>query len=639
MSTIHNILKKYWGYTSFRPLQEDIVNAVLQKKDVLALLPTGGGKSICFQVPALAMEGLCLVISPLIALMKDQVAHLRLRKISAEAIYSGMHTQEIDILLDNCAYGNIKFLYVSPERLQTELFQERLKKMNISMLAVDEAHCISQWGHEFRPSYLNINSVKEITGDIPTIALTASANNKVREDIVKQLSLENPAYFVKSFARENLSYSCFKLENKEQKLLSVLNNVKGTSIVYANTRKKTIELTKVLRKNRVLADFYHGGLTMEERDKKQYAWINDKIRVIVTTNAFGMGIDKPNVRSVVHWEPPFSLEAYYQEAGRAGRDEQKAYAVLLYNETDLERLERQVVEHYPDMKFIKRVYQSLANYYKMAVGGSKMISYDFDLNTFTQVFNLNKRECYHALKRLETEGYIILTESFHEPSRFKFNINSQDLYEIQVKKPKFEYLIKAILRIYGGEVLSQFVRFSEKEILKYLRDETSTNLNKKLVYLHKAGIASYYPQKTKPQITFLRGRVAVSDLIIDKKTWGALQETETNNVREMLNYVSSTRCRSLSIQYYFDEQAYLSCGVCDQCLKQKKLGSYLDASSIMKKNAKQKIWDYLRQHKNVELSSLQSLFLITEHKFLMRLLEDLEKGKVIKNEGTVYSLV
>ncbi len=625
MSNIHHILKKHWGHSSFRPLQEDIIRAVLDGKDVLALLPTGGGKSVCFQVPALAMEGICLVVSPLIALMKDQVAQLKSKGISAAAIYSGMHAQEIDVLLDNCAYGDIQFLYVSPERLGTDLFKERVKKMKVCLLAIDEAHCISQWGHEFRPSYLDIKEVKAFTGDVPTIALTASANLKVREDIIAQLGLQEVSTFVKSFARANLSYSCFLEENKEARLLSVLKNVKGSGIVYVNTRNKTVEIAKLLRRNGVSVDFYHGGLSNEERNTKQEKWIAGKIRVIVTTNAFGMGIDKPDVRSVVHWEPPFSLEAYYQEAGRAGRDEKKAYAVLLYNNEDLELVAKQVVEHYPDITFIKRVYQSLANYYKMAIGGSKMISYDFELNDFASTFNLNKRETYHALKRLESEGYIVLTDSFHEPSRLRFNVSSQDLYKIQVAKPPYDYMIKGILRIYGGEVLSQFVKFSEKELLKYLRDETSTELTKKLTYLHKTGVASYYPQKTKPQITFLLGRVDANELLLDRKRWDQLKETESTKMKEMINYIKSERCRSLTIQYYFDEKSERSCGVCDRCLAQKKL----KVSEEQEIAWKQKIWNTLNHHQKVSLEELIAIFPTQQRKHGVYMIQQLLDQKII----------
>ncbi|MFK7900817.1 MAG: ATP-dependent DNA helicase RecQ [Cyclobacteriaceae bacterium] len=599
-ATIHHILKTYWKYDSFRPQQEEIISAVLNGKDTLALLPTGGGKSICFQVPALAREGICLVISPLIALMKDQVANLRLRGIPAEAIYTGKHPKEIDVILDNCIYGDIKFLYLSPERLQSNLFLERVQKMKVNLIAVDEAHCISQWGHEFRPAYVDIHQLKEVFPHIPTIALTASATNKVRADIIEKLHLVNPKVVVQSFARKNLSYSCFKTENKEEKLLQIISNVAGSGIVYVNSRKRTMEVSKLLLQRGISSDFYHGGLSTEARNKKQDSWIANSTRIMVCTNAFGMGIDKPDVRSVVHWEPPLSLEAYYQEAGRAGRDENKAYAVLLYYDEDLDKLTKQVEEHYPDTDFIKKVYQCLANYYKIAVGGSKMMSRDFVIDDFTKTFNLKRRETHHAIMRLQSEGYLLMNAGFHEPSKITCQIVSDELYKFEVANESFESVIKGLLRLFGGEIFNHYLPLHEERLAKLLGDHGTNQVIKKLQYLHKANILGYYPRKTKPQLIFLKGRIDVNELSVGEKAWHQLKETETKKLDAMKKYIETTRCRSLTIQYYFDEDSDLECGVCDTCLA-KKQGSKL---SLDEKELSQLILTLIEESQSISIADL-----------------------------------
>ncbi|MEM6298785.1 MAG: ATP-dependent DNA helicase RecQ [Bacteroidota bacterium] len=428
MTKIHDILKRFWGYDSFRPLQEDIITSVLDGHDTLALMPTGGGKSICFQVPALALEGVCIVVTPLIALMKDQVAQLKQRGIKAQALFSGMRPREIDIALDNCVYGDTKFLYLSPERLKTKLFQERLQKMNVSLLAVDEAHCISQWGYNFRPPYLTIAQVRKFIPDVPCIALTATATQNVCIDIQEHLEFrEGHQFFRKSFARENLSYSCFKEENKLERLLKILRGVQGSSVVYVRNRRKTQEITELLRKQNVSADFYHAGLDMKERSQKQEAWIKNQIRVIVATNAFGMGIDKPDVRLVVHLDIPDNLEAYYQEAGRAGRDEQKAYAVLLYDQKDTEGLLQRLEMSHPSLEIIKRVYQAIANRYQIPVGSGELASYDFEMKELTKPYNLKATEVHYGLKRLEEQGLVHLTEAVFQSARLMVQVSREAL--------------------------------------------------------------------------------------------------------------------------------------------------------------------------------------------------------------------
>lgn len=568
---IRQVLKMYWGYDSFRPLQEEIIRSVMEGKDTLALMPTGGGKSICFQVPALVKEGICIVISPLIALMKDQVEQLRKRNISAVAIYSGMNSKEIDIVLDNCIYGNVKFLYVSPERLKTNIFQERAKKMKVNLIAVDEAHCISQWGYNFRPSYLQIADLREILPGISIIALTASATKEVKEDIQQKLLFKDSLVFEKSFARANLSYSVFRIENKELKLLEILKKVTGTAIVYVRSRKQTKEISDYLTRHKISATHYHAGLNHKERSARQDDWIKGRTRVIVATNAFGMGIDKPDVRVVVHLNLNNNLESYYQEAGRAGRDEKKAYAVMVYHAGDIDELRAWVGQAYPSLDFIKKVYQSLANFFKIALGSSMMASYDFELEYFVRTFNLPSLETFHALKKLQEEGFIDLNESFFKPSRVMIIMNQQDLYKYQIANATHDPVIKAMLRLYGGEMFVEFLSISEHQISKFLEGASVEEVEDVLNALHKLEVIIYDKKKDKPQLTFLTPRYDADALPLDKRKLEKRQEIDEHKAEAVISYVSHTkRCRSLLIQEYFGEISYSTCGICDICLEQKK---------------------------------------------------------------------
>lgn len=578
MTDIHQILKQYWGYEQFRPLQEDIIKAVLVKKEVLALLPTGGGKSICFQVPALAMEGICLVVSPLIALMKDQVEQLQKRGILAKAIFSGMTPREIDLTLDACVYGKVKFLYISPERLKTEIFKVRAKKMKISLLAIDEAHCISQWGYDFRPPYLEIAEFRKIFPTVPCIALTATATKEVKIDIQEKLQFDrkNTLVFQKSFARPNLSYSCLYEENKENRLLKILQNVKGSAVVYVQNRRKAKNVADFLIKNKISADFYHAGLSHEERNSKQENWIKNRIRVIVATNAFGMGIDKPDVRVVVHLDLPTSLEAYYQEAGRAGRDEKKAYGVILYNQADVEDLKGKTKQAFPTIEVIKNVYQRLANYYKMAVGSGEMSSFDFDLEDFVRSFpktdnsSFDYLTIYYALKELENQGFILLNEAVNKPSQIVFLVDNTQLYEFQIANASLDFFIKLLLRMYGGELFSNYTKISEKMIAKKINTDEQTVVNH-LLFLRKSNIIDYSPRKEKPQLIFLKPRYNAPDLPFDGKSYQARQAREEAKINAMLHYVRhEKRCRTQLLLEYFDEISDQTCGVCDICLKNKK---------------------------------------------------------------------
>ncbi|MDN5201395.1 ATP-dependent DNA helicase RecQ [Fulvivirgaceae bacterium BMA10] len=570
MSTPLEILKSVWGYQQFRPLQEEIITSILSGKDTLALLPTGGGKSICFQVPALLEEGLCIVISPLIALMKDQVEQLRQRNVQAVAIYSGMNSKQIDILLDNCVHGPVKFLYVSPERLKTSIFQERLLKMSVSFVAVDEAHCISQWGYDFRPAYLEIAELRKLIPDVKFIALTASATGKVQEDIIEKLNFGGHNVFKNSFVRENLSYSVFKEEDKERKLLEILKSVGGSAIVYVRSRKRTKEIATLLQKKGISSDYYHAGLPQRERITKQDNWIHDRTRVIVATNAFGMGIDKPNVRVVCHLEIPNNIESYYQEAGRAGRDQKNAFAVQIYHEKDIEDLKRLVEQSYPSLDFLRKIYQSMANYYKIAIGSSLMASYDFSLQEFSDNYGYEPIAVYHALKKLEMEGYIQFNESFYNPSKALFNFNHQQLYEFQISHAALDPLIKALLRIYGGELYTNYCKISEPQIASFLAVSVA-EVKKKLNQLHQLGVISYEEQKETPQITFLTSRVDASNLPFNKEKLDFRRKNDLKKVEAIISYVrSDRRCRMQLLSEYFGEVSDRRCGICDNCLNLKK---------------------------------------------------------------------
>ena len=570
MAHIHHILKQYWGYDTYRPLQEEIIQAVLAGQDVLALLPTGGGKSICFQVPALAMPGICIVVTPLIALMKDQVRQLKQRGISAVAIFSGMQPQEIDFILDNCAYGQIKFLYISPERLKTELFQARVKKMQVNLLAIDEAHCISQWGYDFRPAYLEIADLRPRLPGVNLIALTATATQAVKQDIQEKLVFKEGAVFQQSFARANLAYIARKTADKERSLGKVLGKIHGSAIVYVNTRKKTKHIAGFLTKHGIKAAFYHGGLTNIERSERQDAWIQNKIPVIVATNAFGMGIDKPDVRMVLHLDLPDTLEAYYQEAGRAGRDLQKAYAVVLYDQQDVEELRKHIQEAHPAVDQLKKVYQHLANYYQMAAGTHAMTTHDFDWEDFAGFSRLQPTQAYQAIRRLEREGFIQLNEGFLQTTKVHILLNQQALYAFQVAQAAYDPVIKAILRLYGGELFTEFCKISIHKIAQYMHTKPQT-VDYQLQQLDKLSVIRYIPQKDKPQLTWLTPRYPASQIPLDAQKIKKRNELAIKKANAVIHYVThQIRCRTQILLEYFDEISYTACGLCDICLAKSK---------------------------------------------------------------------
>lgn len=570
VETPHSILKKYWNHDRFRPLQEDIIQAVLSGHDVLALLPTGGGKSVCFQVPALLREGICIVVTPLVALMKDQVEQLRSRGIEAVAVYSAMPRSQIDILLDNCVYGSVKFLYVSPERLHNEMFIARFKRMKVGLLAVDEAHCISQWGYEFRPQYLQIATIREVHPNVPVIALTATATRQVAGDIMEKLQFGSGSVrFQKSFARDNLSFVVRKTENKEKKLLEVLGKVNGSAIIYVRSRKGTQEMANWLVRNKIAAAHYHAGLSFEERTARQDAWITNKTRVMVATNAFGMGIDKPDVRVVIHMDLPENIEAYYQEAGRGGRDGKRAFAVVIFHEADVQNLELKAEQSQPTAAYLKRVYQALSNYYQLATGSGDGESFDFDLQHFSERFQFHGAEVFHALKRLESEGLIQFNESFYSPSMLHMLADRTRLYEFQIANARFDPIIKLLLRVYGGELLTDFSKISEDQIargLKVSRTEVTTTLK----HLHELQLIMYLPAKDKPQITFTLPRQDADRLPLDYQRLELRRRLILSKMKAMAGFVTTDRCRMQQIQEYFDEDTDKTCGICDICVKNKK---------------------------------------------------------------------
>lgn len=564
-------LKKYWGYNSFRPLQLEIINSVLSKNDTLAIMPTGGGKSICFQVPSIMNEGLCLVISPLIALMKDQVSNLKKKGIPVLSIYSGMSFIEIKKTLQNAAYGNFKFLYVSPERLETDLFLEFLPSIKINLIAVDEAHCVSQWGYDFRPPYLRIAAIREYFPGVPILALTASATLEVQTDICEKLLFKkNKKSFHQSFERTNLSYSAFELSSKQNKLINILNKVSGSGIVYCKTRRRTKEIAEMLNLNSISADHYHAGLTNDERNKKQEDWINNKTRIIACTNAFGMGIDKPDVRTVVHYDVPDALENYYQEAGRAGRDGKKSYAVLLYNKRELEDLKKQSGLKFPPKEIIRKVYGALCDFLQIPAGSGETISYDFDISVFVKNFKLDAYLVNSVLKILEQEELINYSEQFFSPPTVEFTIDKQDLNLFEKSHSQYNEVMKALLRSYDG-IFDFPTPINEADLAKFIQLKKE-RLIKILFELKALNIIDYKSQKEKPQIYFLQNRVRTEDLFINEKNILKRKSAYEKRLNAMINFCNNqNRCRSEMIGNYFNDHDLHPCGVCDNCLHNKKV--------------------------------------------------------------------
>jgi len=564
------ILTKYWGYASFRPLQEEIIRSVDQGKDTLGLMPTGGGKSVTYQVYSLSKPGICLVVTPLIALMKDQVENLNQRGIKALAIYSGMSNQEIKIAMDNAVWGDYKFLYLSPERIATERFRERINKLDVNLIAVDEAHCISQWGYDFRPSYLRIAELRELLPNVPVLAVTATATPQVIDDIQEQLKFQHKNVLRTSYYRSNLVYLVRNEEDKVNYLVRAVQKAKGTGIVYVKSRKLTREISDLLRKNEVSADYYHAGLSSAVRSAKQEAWKSGKCRVIVSTNAFGMGIDKSDVRFVIHLEAPDSVEAYFQEAGRAGRDGKPAWSVLLYNNSDKVRLERNVEKEFPEADVIRRVYEAICNFFQIAVGHGKDQSFEFSMATFASNFSMQITSVYNSLKILQREGYLELTDELDNPSKVYFMVDRDDLYKFQVANAGFDGFIKLLLRSYTG-LFTNYVSIDEELMAKRAGVKPEL-VYEYLVRLRTQKIIDYIPQKKAPYIIFTRERVHPDRLKITHENYDDRKRDYMRRIDAVVHYVSSGhKCRSQLLLQYFGEIESVRCGKCDVCQERNEL--------------------------------------------------------------------
>lgn len=565
---IHQILKKYWNYDSFRPLQEEIVLSALEGRDTLALLPTGGGKSICFQVPGLALGGTTLVVSPLIALMNDQVLNLKRRGISAVALSAAMSLREIEIALDNAARGHVQFLYVSPERLQNETFRQQVGHLPITLIAVDEAHCISQWGYDFRPSYLQIKEIRAYFPGVNILALTASATEKVVQDIQLQLQFFNQQVFRQSFQRSNLRYIVQKEENRIERLLRIIRNLGGSGLVYVRNRKRTEDLAKFLTQNNISSMAYHAGLKYDERQTIQQNWIANKTQVICATNAFGMGIDKPDVRFVVHLDLPDNLEAYFQEAGRGGRDGNTAYATILFTEEDQQKLWDNFNKSFPEISEIKKSYQAICNYYQIAVGAGMGYSVDFDIEQVCKSYNLTPIIVYNSLRFLARESYLSLLEAGTEPSKVMFRFDKEQLYDFEIKQARYEPLIKTLLRSYGG-MFESFVPISEKD-LAYRVKNSVANITEYLIFLDQQGVLTYQPQSGLPKLVFTNDRIDIRFLEFSPENYARLKSEQKERIASVIAYTNNDQvCRQVQLLSYFNEHDFTDCQHCDVCLSKR----------------------------------------------------------------------
>lgn len=627
----HLVLKKYWGYSDFRAGQLEIVEAALKGKDTLALLPTGGGKSICFQVPILCKEGIGIVVSPLIALMQDQVANLKKRGIDAVAITSALTKRETDRLLDNCIYGTVKLLYVSPERLQNELFLTRLRKMKVNLIAVDESHCISQWGYDFRPAYLNIAAIRLIHPNAPVLALTASATPQVVEDIQEKLQFKQPHVIASSFARSNLSYIVREAEDKENRIADICKRMSGCGIVYCGTRARTREISDFLNKHGVKATFYHAGLSSEEREKQANRWFKNECRVICATNAFGMGIDKPDVRFVLHADVPVNPENYFQEAGRAGRDGQRAFAGLFWRTSDVEQLEEQIHRRYPPKDRIKKVYRALMNHLQLAFGSGKDETYSVDVQGICDQNQFTISEWTFCIQLLELAGYLTQEEGFVQ-SRLHIPVSKTQLYSFQVAQPAHDAFIQTLLRLYGG-LFEQFVAIKEYDISKAAKLAVA-EVSKRILLLEKQGMLAYEPMNALPRITLLQGRINDDYLNLPREVYEDRKQRELERKEAMVRYLKRQECRSVQLLSYFGEKDILPCGQCDVC-KQHNTEPLNETTVEVISNE----MNALLAQKNYRIHELVSAMRAHNQESVMEILRWKADREEVQIQGDVVSLI
>ena len=628
MFNAKQILIKYWGHTNFRPMQEEIIQSVLATKDTLALLPTGGGKSVCFQIPCLMQDGICIVISPLISLMKDQVEHLKSKGIKSVAITSGMSKNEVDVALGNCIYGNYKFLYLSPERLQNKMVQERIRQMNVNLITVDEAHCISEWGYDFRPSYLHIAEIREVIPDVPILALTATATADIIDDIQDKLLFSEKHLLQSSFVRENLSYVVINTENKKTKLVKILNHFKSSAIVYVGSRKETKEITQLLRTHNISSDYYHAGLDMDIRNQKQEKWTHNEIRVMVATNAFGMGIDKDNVRVVVHINTPTSLEAYFQEAGRAGRDGTLAYAILLTNKSDRIDLSRFILSQFPTVQEIRDCYQKIADYFHIAVDTAEGESFEFDINDFCERYNLKTYKTYNILKYLQKEEFIKLTDSIHSPSKLHFIVDNTELYRFQVANVHYDSFIKLLLRSYSG-LFENYVTINEQTLSSRF-NSPPTQVMDLLEKLQQLEILKYLPRTNAPKLIFTKNRAEASTIRISEEILKKRKELKKQKMESIIAYAeNSTICRTQQLLEYFGEENNYKCGKCDVCVERNKL----KISDLEFEEIKKYLQNILSEKAMISSEIINIITDVREEKVLKVLQWLLDNGKIKLTEN------
>ena len=625
-----DVLIKYWGHTSFRLKQEEIINSVIAKKDTLALLPTGGGKSICYQVPALLNEGICIVISPLIALMNDQVRFLKSKGIKSVAITSNMHFTEIDTALTNCIYGGIKFLYLSPEKLQNELIQTRIKEMNVNLITVDEAHCISEWGHNFRPAFRHIDEIREITPNIPVLALTATATSSVIHDIQESLNFKEKNLIQSSFSRGNLSYVVDNVEGKKSRLIKLLNKIKSSVIIYVGSRKAAKEITHFLVENKFSANFYHGGLSAKIRDDRQESWTKNQTRIMVATNAFGMGIDKADVKLVVHMELPSTIEAYFQEAGRAGRNGETAYAFLLANSNDIRKQEELLSLRYPSIKDIKKCYQDIANYLQIAEGVLPIEPIPFNILKFSERYKSTYLKTFNILKYLEKEELFKISDTLHTPSKLIMNVNNSELYKFQISNKYYDRFIKLLLRSYRN-LFHNYVFINELQLAERYNSDV-TEVKRLLIKLQQLEIVKYQEQNSNPQLTFIKARKDVEALQLNEVKWEKRKEYEKNKLNRISDYISTNKtCRSKMLLHYFGEENSEKCGVCDVCVLEKRK-NIKDKEFLRISN---KIKEYL-QEKEHSLEEICTLLPNTNEQEIINILNFLFDNDKVGKYGNKY---